>query len=43
MRWGVKLGLYGAAVAGLFTVATVALPVLWVADKVASLYRNLSE
>lgn len=43
MKWGLKLGLYGVAVAGFFTVATVALPVIWVVDKAASLYRNLSE
>lgn len=42
MKWGLKLGLYGVAVVGFFAVATVALPVLWVADRAASVYRNLS-
>ena len=43
MKRGLKLGLYGVVVVGVFAVATVALPVIWVADKAASLYRNLSE
>ena len=43
MKWGLRLGLYGIAVVGFFTVATVALPVIWVADRVAGAYRNLTE
>ena len=42
MKWGLKLGLYGVAVVGFFTVATVALPVIWVVDRAASVYRKLS-
>lgn len=42
MKWGLKLGLYGATVVVFFTAATAILPVIWVADRVAGAYRKLS-
>lgn len=42
MKWGLRLGLYGVAVVGFFTVATVALPAIWVVDRGAALYRKLN-
>lgn len=42
MKWALKLGLYGVVVVGFFTLATAALPVIWVADGIAGAYRKLS-
>lgn len=42
MRWTLKLGLYGVAVVGFFAAATVVLPVIWVVDRAAGAYRNLT-
>jgi len=42
VKWGLRLGLYGIAVVGFFTVATVTLPVIWVVDKAAGAYRNIT-
>lgn len=42
MRWTLKLGLYGVAVVGVFAVATIAIPAMWVAGLGASAYRKLT-
>lgn len=42
MKWALKLGLYGVVVVGFFTVATAALPVIWVSDAIAGAYRKLT-
>ena len=42
MKWALKLTLYGATVVVFFTLATAALPVIWVADGIAGAYRKLN-